>query len=214
MATPLLRHLDSNDTCTSHDERREALKTVTFNGEESFGECTARVIGSFYHIFPFVKFGDTQDDQGADTEVVCAEVGRIIGEISIVLVPRDLWRRMSSNCAAHVALAPSNHHMRLQRDEESRGLVVIHSPVFLWFDLKCSCKRQPATHRHTLRNRCTAQSQGLEGWFSTMALGCVECLALCAATCQRGDAPMGSNPGFLNQPDFNFEGRNFGFCKT
>jgi len=140
----------------SPSEGREALKIVTFNSEEGFAKCTAQFIGGFCHVFSFIMFCDTWDDQGADTKTVCAKIRRIIGEVSAVLVPRDLWRWMASNRTAHTALAPSSHHMRLQRDEESRGHVLVNSPVFLWFDLKFSCKKKPAAYKHTLRHCSTA----------------------------------------------------------
>lgn len=124
----------------SHDEE-EQLKIVTFNSEEGFAECTAQFIGGFCHIFPFVVFRDTQDNQGADTKVVCAEIGGVVGEVSAVLVPGDLWGGTATNRTAHPALAPGCHHMRLQWDEESGGLLVINTPVLLRFDLEFNCKR-------------------------------------------------------------------------
>lgn len=104
----------------------------------------AQFVGGFYHIFSFILLRDTQDDQGADSKVVRAKIGGIIGEVSTVLVPPDLWKRMASNRTAHVALAASGHHMRLQWDEEPRGLLLINSFVLLGFDVKLDCKRQRA----------------------------------------------------------------------
>lgn len=121
---------------------------VTFNSEEGFAERTARFVRGFYHIFSFILFRDTQDDQGADSKVVRAKIGGIIGEVSTVLVPPDLWSWMASNRTAHVALAAGGHHMRLQWDKEPRGLVLINSLVLLGFDVKLGCKRNKQ-HKNT-----------------------------------------------------------------
>lgn len=138
-----------------HDEE-EQLKIVTFNSEEGSAERTAQFIGGFCHIFPFVVFRDTQDNQGANPKVVCAEIGGVVGEVSVVLVPGDLWGGNAPDRTAHPALAPGRHHVRLQRDEESGGLLVINTPVFLRFDLKFNCKKKKppqktTTDKHTVR---------------------------------------------------------------
>lgn len=180
---------------TSHDEGREALKTDTFNSEEGFAERTAWFIGGFYHIFSFIMFCDTQDNQGADTKVVCAKIGRIIGEVSTVLIPCDLWRWMASNRTAHMALTPSSHHMRLQWDKESGRLVLIHSPVFMWFDLKFSCKKTSNIQTHT---QILLHSNRNKDWFSIMMLSRAKWLSFCTANCQRPHAPMDCNLCFFS----------------
>lgn len=141
------------------EERKVVLKIVTFNSEKGSAEHTAQFIGGFNHVFSFISFWDPLDHQGADTKVICAKIGRITGEVSTVLIPSDLWRWMACNGTAHTALTPSSHHMRLQRDEESRGLVLINSSVFLWSDMNFSWLKKKKTTQSNIQTQILLQVQ-------------------------------------------------------
>lgn len=114
---------------------------VTFDGEEGFAEGTTHFIAGFHHVLPLILFGDPQHHQGADSKVVCAEVVGISGEVSAVLVPCDFWWGVASNGAAHATLAACHHHVGFKWHQKPRRLVLVNSPVFLWFHSKFSCEK-------------------------------------------------------------------------
>lgn len=134
----------------------------------------AQIIGGFNHVVTFISLGSTEDHQGADTKVVCAKVGRIVGEVSAIFVPRDFGGWVASNRTAHAALGASDHHVRLQGDKESWRLVLIYSLVPLWSDLNVSWwKKEKSLVQHgtqSLRRCFMGMEVRAKDWLKSTAI--------------------------------------------